>query len=350
MSEIAKLQGLTPNEIASVAGISSDSITSVNGILWPASVASWKKVADGNVTELVVYNSKLYAAANSDGILWEWNGADAFVNKAPAYYPGGHASISNFKVYRGEDYTENPGILLCMAYGVSPWGGDCLSWGGGSVFTMFVPQLGTSYEGFYQPSVVPGGLCQFWNESTYSLHAVSYQGRTYMAFYLGPGAIWGMNANRLNDFLSCAVETSYHKIYIGTKPRYGVYGGKCYRFAGTGYFVEATKWGSENNISLIIEYSGNIFAITGNGYLLLLDPSHAEWDCVANPEGDTIVRWCVHGGYIYAVTNNLRLLYSSGGGWTDTLTTPPLGESLFKSLISFNGKLYAGGSYGLYEK
>ena len=266
------------------------------------------------ICEMVVFNEKLYGIAYPDGALFEWNGTNAWVEKAPKYggIPGGYSlCVFNGKIYTGQINS-----------------GDLLEWNGSNAWIKKASGLG-------------GG------QTIFAL--VSYNGKLYAGIQ-GDGELWEWNG--VDTWTSVASkygsEDDIRKLIVFNGKLYG--GGQ-----PTGLLLEwndSDAWvlkcipgGIQNAIWSICEHNGKLYVgCDSTGRLW-------EWDGVdtfvlkaSKYLGQSVIHSLISfEGGLYAGTyvDAYLLRWNGVDAWVLASECDGVDTALY-SLCEFNSKLYCG--------
>ena len=296
---------------------------------WDSTELKWVRRAPklGSETDIIClaeYNGKLYGGTSPNGKLYEWNGADAWAEKAGQL--NGQTTINSLAVLGA------PGNLYA---GTSP-GGRLFQWNGATAWTEKAPQLGaeTSIKSlaiFGTPSKLYGGT--------------SPNGKLYE--WNGADA-WVEKAPKLGAETSINELAVYNsKLYGGTGPN-----GRLYEWDGAGAWTQ--KVPVIRIMSLVLFTDNKVYGGTSDGRLLQWDSVNQKWLVVAPQTGTETSINClaVFGApsKIYAGTSPNGKLYQwdGSGAWIQAADRGALTFTDITSLTAYNGKLYAGTNPGAY--
>ncbi|GAB6283406.1 MAG: hypothetical protein STSR0008_21720 [Ignavibacterium sp.] len=267
------------------------------------------------IRSLAVYNGKLYGGTAPNSKLYEWNGTDAWVEKAPKL--GVETFILSLAVYNGKLYGgTNPNGKLYEWNGTDAWVEKASTLGAETQINSLAVYNGKLYGGTGN-----NGKLYEWN---------------------GTDA-WVEKASTLGAETSIRSLAVYNdKLYGGTYPN-----GKLYEWNDIDAWVEkASTLGTATMIYSLAVYNGKLYGGTGqNGRLYEWNGTDA-WVEKAPQAGGTeqrIYSLAVYNGKLYGGTGGNGRLYEWNGtdAWVEK--APKLGaETFIWSLAVYNGKLYGG--------
>ncbi|HOE58871.1 MAG: T9SS type A sorting domain-containing protein [Bacteroidales bacterium] len=270
-----------------------------------------------HILSLVVYNGKLFGGTGENGMLYEWNGIDAWVQKAPKL--NDETEIISLAVYNGKLYGgTNPNGKLYEWNDTDAWVEKAAKLGDEIEIFSLAVYNGKLYGGTY-----PNGSLYEWNGTDAWVEKASQAGGTEQFI------------------LSLAIYNG--KLYGGTYPN-----GSLYEWNGTDAWVEkAPKLSTETFIGSLAVYNGKLYGGTyPNGKLYEWNGADA-WVEKASKLGDEteITSLAVYNGKLYGGTAPNGKLYEWNGidAWVEK-AVKLADENDIRSLAVYNGKLYGGTS------
>ena len=293
------------------------------GVLKTQSGGSWTKDADitiagtqTRIPSLAVYDGKLYLGTYPNGLLYEWDGVNAWIQRTVALASG--TSINTLAVHNGNLYGGTSlGSLLEWTTGDSAWDQAAAPYGSETAINALV-----SYNNRLYGASSPGGRLLEWN----SVSRV-WVGKTY---------ILGSETN----ISSLAVYNG--KLYGGTAPS-----GLLYEWDGATKWVKmANSLNSQVNIPSLVVFNSRLYGITkSNGYLF-------EFSDI----GDRIIpnfftgsenKW-VYVNIIFDYTQNKVTVYRNGTLLPVSLSTPNIVRPSITPRY-LGGFIVSGFSYNTYD-
>ncbi len=302
----------------------------------------WTQVADTvssyqQIISIVKFNGKIYGVGYKNiggirtaGVLFEWNGTDAWVEVAPYWYSNTFPNVVNkLLVYNGELYgggnVSNDGYLKKWD-GVNAWI-NCILEGTGqdlpnNGIRSMVEYNSKIYLGTYHHSSLNGGQLWEWGSPGPAVQKAPQLGsERYIYFLLEYGG----------------------SIYGGT----GIYKGCLYKFTtgDTAWTQVAPQFGTETRVLNGVEFNGKIYASSyPSGLLLEHTPGVSGWVQKApQTDSDTILALTVRDGSLYGagnVSGKLKV-WNNVDAWVDVV--PQLGtESYIRSILTDGTNIYAG--------
>jgi hypothetical protein len=183
-----------------------------------------------DICSLAIFNNKLYGGTSPHGKLVEWNGTDAWIEKAPQ--SGGETHIYSLAVFNGKLYA-----------GSSPHG-KLFEWNGSNAWIEKAPQLGSE--------TAVNALTVF-NEKLYG--GTYPHGKLYE--WNGSNA-WVEKAPQLGS------ETDIYSLAIFNDKLYGGgYGtGKLFEWNGIDAWIEKAPQLGSNTIRSLVVFNGKLYAGT----------------------------------------------------------------------------------------
>lgn len=286
-------------------------------------IIGWAEVAPQLYGQTIlcstVLNNKIYAGTNPDGLLFEYNGSDSWVQVADTL--DGQLSIYSLAVYNSKLY----GVTLPDGYlfewdGVDEW--DKVTNLIGTIIG--VPRLVVHDNKLYL--ILSGSLYQ-WNDiddwvficttpATSINSAISYDGSLYIGtsdgrLYEWDGvSAWNVVAIKLLNQTSIVSLLEYNSlIYAGTYD-----GGRLFRWNGSNRWEQlAGELSSQTGVMCLCEYNGYLYGGTyPNGMLFKWngDEYYGSWIQVAGQLDDNTVIYGLHciNERIYGTSDKGKLL------------------------------------------
>lgn len=236
----------------------------------PASRAWSEKVTTPDVSNLTVFNNKLYGVSSST--LYEWNGTNAWASKS--------SSLSGIKltVFNNKLYSIGAKRSLYEWNGTNAWVEKVAQ----TIYTekMFLTVLGSTLYGCDDFD----GTLYYWNGTTAwvqvapnygfptPIELVTYSGKIYMLDSVGRLYEWNgvdawvMKVSSAGTFLANLI------VFNGNL--YGTYQGNLYQWDGASSYILKTSGNLGETIACLAIYNGKLCAGTGTtGYLF-------EWNDV----------------------------------------------------------------------
>ena len=308
----------------------------------------WTKVAlkhelQSRINTLAEFNNKLYGGTSGEGRLFEWNGTDAWVQKAPELDGQDIYSLAVFndKLYGGTDggrlfewngtdawvqkaaqlngqtYIYSLAVFNNKLYGGTNTSGRLFEWNGTDAWVQKAAQLngqtdiyslavfnnklygGASWDGllfewngtdaWVQKAAQLNGQLAIWSLVVFDnkLYGGTYgEGRLFE--WNGTDA-WVQKAAQLElqeSIRSLAVLNG--KLYGGTEKGFG--GSRLFEWNGTDAWIQkAPQLESENAICSLVEFNSKLYGGTDlNGYLY-------EWSPASNVYSSPQLQWDVSG-------------------------------------------------------
>lgn len=291
-------------------------------------LARWIKKApqyygETYIDSMVVFNDKLYGGTFESGLLFEWNGSDAWILRASPLgeIPNHEHDICSLAVFNGKLYG-----------GTSPRG-KLAEWNGSNAWVEKAPQFGAETH-IYSLAVFNG-----------KLYGGSYPHGKLLEWN-GSNA-WVEKAPQLGSETAVNSLTVFNgKLYAGTYPH-----GKLYEWNGIDAWVErAPQSGGETDIYSLAILNDKLYGGGyGTGKLFEWNGSDAWVEKAPQLGSNTIRSLVVFNGKLYAGTYWYN--YNNGGGelfeWNGTDAWIEKARQLYSQmeitcLVVFNEKLYGG--------
>jgi hypothetical protein len=315
-------KGFNFNVLSNTGGPQSNYRNTQFGINDNKQDTAWAEKAPsvGQILPLAVFNGKLYGGAGETGKLYEWNGVDAWVEKAPKLALGDETEVSSLAVFNGK------------LYGTTAGGGKLVEWNGVNAWAQKAPMLGTE-------TTLPS-LAVF-NGKLYG--GTGTNGRLFE--WNGVDA-WAQKAPMLGSETHISSLAVFNgKLYGGTYP-----GGKLYEWTGSAWVERAPQLNGQVDIRSLAVFNGKLYGSAWGGGRLFEWNGVDAWVEKAPKLGSEIIilSLAVFNGKLYGSTG------TSGGKlyeWNDNNAwvekAPLMGsETYVYSLAVFNGKLYASALLG----
>jgi hypothetical protein len=319
------------------------------------------------INSLAVYNGKLYGGTSPNGKLYEWDGVDQWVEKAPQL--GSEMTINSLAVFNGKLYSgtspngklyewDGSGAWISKAtlgagtdilslavfngnlYGGSSPDGSLYQWNGVNAWTLKAPQLGaetsindlTLFNSKLYGSTGPNGRLYEWDETSAWIQRTPITRITSLVLFTDNKVYGGTSDGRLLQWDSgdqkwlvvapqIGTETSINclavfgtpsKIYAGTSPN-----GKLYEWDGVDSWIQAADRGALTftDITSLAAYNGKLYAGTNPGaYLCSWVSPQTSWVQEKTAPGETAITALATR---VSTKNKLYNFTDNSGGWTD---------------------------------
>ena len=277
---------------------------------------------EGYIHSLCVFNNKLYGGTYPNAMLYEWNGTDAWVQKAPKLGTGTSVAITGLVELNGQ------------LYGAG-YQGNLLRWNGSDAWVQVAPKL---YYGGFQTNLV------VFNGEIYAIWADGTGANCGKLMKWNGTDAWIEKSSKITgEYYPHAICVFNGKIYQG-----GNYNSsKLYEWDGINSWVIVAPSQGTSSIEGLIVFNSKLYGVQLNGRLLEWNGTDA-WNIMTGVTGgDVRGGFTVFNNKLYVAAESTPTgikLYEWNGTDAWILKTFYESDQTYRSnsLCVFNYQLYCG--------